>query len=177
MDSKSVFLAAVKDLDLEVLLTQFQSEGWDTYANFAFCTPDFQGKDPNAFELVMKDLLKTDDTQKHLKSRLRRLYAQAYYATSTAMASAAEEKDPGTKIVMHSADRVQRTEALRKRIQGFKLEHHNMPGSSLVDKLNTILVKGAVRYVAWNVCISRAQEIRDEPEIKGLRISPDGLLL
>ena len=124
----------------------------------------------------MTEFLAKDDSQKHLKTRLRRLYAQAYYSTSVSLSNATEEKDPAAKVTMHIADRVSRTEGLRKRIVGFKLEHHNMPGNALINKANTILVTGVVRWIAWIICISRASEHREEPEIKGLRVTADGLL-
>ena len=59
---------------------------------------------------------------------------------------------------------------------GFKLEHHNLPSNGLIDKANTILVKGVVKYMAWLYCTSRTQENRHEPELKGLRLTAEGLL-
>ena len=163
MDSKTVFAQAVKDLELDALMPKFLNVGWDTFANFAFCVPDFSGKDGTAFEAVMTEFLAKDDSQKHLKTRLRRLYAQAYYSTSVSLSNATEEKDPAAKVTMHIADRVSRTEGLRKRIVGFKFEHHNMPGNALINKANTILVTGVVRWIAWIICISRASKIGRSP--------------
>ena len=173
MDSKTVFAEAVKELELQELMSKFLDEGWDTFANFAFCVPDFSGKDATAFEAVLETFLNKDGSQKKLKTRLRRLYAQAYYSTSSAMSN-----EPATStaitIVMHKSDRVSRTEALRARIVGFKLEHHNMPSNLLIDKANTILVKGVVKCMMWVHCTSRAAENSHEPELKGLRLTEDG---
>ena len=175
MDSKTVFAEAVKDLELDVLMPKFIEEGWDTFANFAFCVPDFSGKDAAAFEPVLDTILAKDDSQKKLKTRLRRLYAQAYYSTSSAMSNEPETSTV-TTIVMHKSDRVSRTEALRKRIVGFRLEHLNLPSNSLIDKANTILVKGVVRIMAWIHCTSRQQENKHEPEVRGLRLTAEGNL-
>ena len=141
MDSKTVFAEAVKDLELDVLMPKFLEEGWDTFANFAFCVPVFSGKDASAFEAVIDTILNKDGSQKKLKSRFRRLYAKAYYSTSSTMSNE-PEISAATTIVMHKSDRVSRTEALRQWIVGFKLEHHNLPGNVLIDKANTILLKG-----------------------------------
>ena len=78
MDSKTVFANAVKELELDDLMPTFLEEGWDTFANFAFCVPDFSGKDATAFEPVLETILNKDGTQKKFKTRLRRLFAQAY---------------------------------------------------------------------------------------------------
>ena len=176
MDSKTVFAQAVKDLELEILMPKMVEEGWDTFANFAFCVPDFSGKDASAFEPVIDTLLAKDGSQRKLKARLRRLFAQSYFSTSSAMSNE-PEASPATTIVMHKSDRVSRTEALRQRIVGFKLEHLNLPSNSLIDKANTILVKGVVKIMAWIICTSRQQENKHEPEVKGLRITAEGGLV
>ena len=53
----------------------------------------------------------------------------------------------------------------------------NLPSQALIDKFATMLTKGNVKYIAWEKCISKEQEMLDEPDVKGLRITPDGLLL
>ena len=40
-----------------------------------------------------------------------------------------------------------------------------------------MLTKGHAKYIAWEKCTSKEQELFEEPEVKGLRITPDGLLL
>ena len=175
MDSKTVFAEAVKELELGTLMPKFLDEGWDTFANFAFCVPDFSGRDATAFEAVIDTILDKDGSQKKLKSRLRRLYAKAYYSTSSTMSNEPETSTV-TTIVMHKTDRVSRTESLRKRIVGFKLEGHNLPANVLIDKANTILMKGVVKYMGWTICISRSQENKHEPEVKGLRLTANGSL-
>ena len=173
MDSKTVSVEAVEELELEDFMPKFIDEGWDTFANFAFCVPDFSGKDATAFESVLETILNKDGSQKKFKTRLRRLYAQAYYSTSSTMSNEPTTSTAVT-IVMHKSDRVSRTEALRARIVGFKLTSYNLPSNSLIDKANTILLKGVVKYMTWAHCTSRAAENKHEPELKGLRLTEDG---
>ena len=52
------------------------------------------------------------------------------------------------------------------------MEGANHPSQALIDRHLTILVKGAVRYAAWEKCTSQQQELQDEEVIKGLRIDP-----
>ena len=147
MDSKAVFLASLKELDLLPLKEKFDENGWDTFGNFAFCTSDTTGKNPEAFEKVITELLPTDGTKKSLIPRLRRLYALAYATTSAAMADAVEHKDINTKISMHPQDRAERTDLLREKLTGFKLDMNNQPSAALTDRFATVLAKGVVRYV------------------------------
>ena len=50
-------------------------------------------------------------------------------------------------------------------------------GQALIDKFVTMLSKGVVKYVPWDACVSKEQEMLEEPAVKGLRITTDGLLL
>ena len=149
LDSASVFDAAITDLGLTALKPKFVSEGWATFADFAYCTPDISGRDTSAFEKVVDDLLEEDGSQKNLRVKLHRLYAHASQAASQSMMEALEAKDPGAKASMHHADRVANTASVRTKLTAFKLSGPNMPSSSLQDKFHTILTKGAVKYVAW----------------------------
>ena len=81
------------------------------------------------------------------------------------------------KVAMHPSERAARTDDLRKRLTGFRLSKQSLPSNALIDKFATILSKGYVRYVPWEKCTSREQELLEEPEIKGLRISESGGML
>ena len=176
--SKTAFARALAEYGLESLKDQFIKRGWETYSDFAFSTSDPSGKDPQAFQKeVVEEILAKDGKEKHLIPKLRRLYAQAYIFASKAMNDEAEPRGVEEKFHMHPADRSTRTEALRARITGWQLSDQNLPATTLVDKMATILQKDTVKYIAWNKCISKQQELVEEPEVKGLRITTDGLLL
>ena len=65
------------------------------------------------------------------------------------MAEAVDHKDVNTKIAMHPQDRADRTDKLRERLTGFKLDAQNQPSAALTDKCATILAKAVVRYIPW----------------------------
>ena len=175
-DSKVAFTATLKELGLDKLKDQFEKNGWDTFVNFAFSTSDPKGADPAAFQKEVVDvLLGTDpgEGNKPLIPRLRRLYAQSYMFASKMMS---EEADPKSddKIVMHPTDRTARTTSVKNKITGFKVTGASMPSNNLCDKMATIVTKEVIRYVAWEKCTSRDQEVMEEPEIKGLRLTKEG---
>ena len=177
-NSKTAFEQALAETGLTELKEKFTEFGWDTYNDFAFSTSDPAGKDPDRFQKeVLEVILPGDGSKKNLIPKLRRLYAQSYVHATKAMNDEADPK-PVTEVVqMHPADRTSRTKKLKDRITGWTLAGMNLPSQALVDKFATMLAKGHVKYVAWEKCTSKEQETLEEPEVKGLRITADGLLL
>ena len=179
-DSEVAFKAAMVDLGLGKMHDSFVKKGWSTYINFAFSTSDPKGADPAAFEAqVIKALLgdkAAEGPDAALIPRLRRLYAQSYIWASKVMTDEADPKID-EKIVMHSSDRAARTEAVRRKMAPLTIKGPTMPANGLVDRFATMLVKDVVRYVPWEKCITRDQEVMEEPEVKGLRLSKDGFLM
>ena len=89
-DSKAVFAQDMKDLELTVLEAKFKTEGWVCHADFAHCTSDPMGATAKEeFEKVIKDVLATDGSQKHLVPRLRRLHQKSYITITTAIQESA----------------------------------------------------------------------------------------
>ena len=177
-NSKTAFERALAETGLTELKAKFTEFGWDTYNDFAFSTSDPAGKDPERFQKEVIDAILPDDgSKKSLIPKLRRLYAQSYIHATKAMNDEADPK-PVTEVVqMHPADRWSRTQKLKDRITGWSLAGMNLPSQALVDKFATMMAKAHVKYVAWEKCTSKEQETLEEPEVKGLRITADGLLL
>ena len=151
--STPAFTAALTELGLSSLATKFEDNGWTTFNAFAFSTSDPQGRDGKAFEtevlpelIAMTEGKPADAAGKKLVPPLRMLYAQSYTTMVAAMEAFANPKPLDERLVMNQADRGVRTAALKNRISGFKVEGHNHPSQALVDRLLTILMKGAVRY-------------------------------
>ena len=175
MDSEAVFVAALETLQLGGLKVRFDGEGWKSFNDFAFCTPDFTGRDTAAFEAVITGFLKEDE--KHLKPRMRQLYAKAFAGATAALADEVSGKDQLARVSMHHQERAARTEQLKATITGFTMEGPNSPAHGLIDRFHTIHEKGTVRYVKWEVSISRSHEVCQEPEILGLRVGSNGSLV
>ena len=175
MDSKAAFTAAVEALELKPFVPKLDKLGITTYSDLAFCTPAGSGeKDSAAFEQVIAKL--TGEGEDWAYPRFRRLYHQAY-AQATRDLEDRSSADPAAKVHMHPSDRVERIEALRKRITGFSLTQENLPSNILIDRFATMMAKSVVRYIKWEVCIDRAYEMFEEPEIKSLRVVDGNLLM
>ena len=77
---------------------------------------------------------------------------------------------------MNNPDRTEHLKALKTRLTGIDISGPNVPSWALCDRMATILKNGAVRYIPWDKCTSRDQELMEEPEVKGLRLTADGTL-
>ena len=179
-DSEAAFRATVKELGLEnAIWSKLEKNGWSCFSDFAFAVPDPTGRDVQGFEeKIVPMLLDVEkDDERKLLPRLRRLYAQAYAVANTAMAAEHAPQNPTERVHLNSADRTARLQKMKLKVTGFELKHQNMPSTALIDRMVTILVRGFVRWVAWEHCTSQEQEMMSEVETKGLRITPEGLLL
>ena len=78
---------------------------------------------------------------------------------------------------MFNVDRTARTKELRGKITGFELKGPSMASTTLTDRCATILKSGKVKYVPWHKCTSADEETLEQPEVRGLRITEEGLLL
>ena len=127
--SAPAFAAALAELGLSGLADKFDANGWDTFNAFAFATSDPQGRDGKAFEeqvvpvlIEMSEGVPVNAADKKLIPKLRMLYAQSYTAMAAAMESFANPKPIDERMVMNPADRGVRTQALKDRITGFKVD-------------------------------------------------------
>ena len=178
MDSKTVFSTALKELGLDVLEEKFVENGWDTYGDFAFATSDPTGKNAELSQReVVDEILPKDGSLKRLIPKLRRLYAQSYLSATTTLNENVNPTTTEQKAIMHPDDRHARTESLRTRMTGFTLSGPNLPSHALIDRFTTILQKKVVKHVPWEKSTSREQELLDETEVRGLKLSPEGLLI
>ena len=176
VDSKTVFVARLAELGLGGLKDKFIAQGWCTFADFAFATSDFKGTDPALFEKdVIKPLVGEDTVR---VPKIRRLFMQSYMLAAADLEryGQAPESSKATHS-LHPEDRAVRMTALKERITGFDIAGPSEPSHALVDLFNSILVSGAVRYVAWERCASRAAEAQLEPEGPGLKLNADGVFV
>ena len=174
--SEASLKAYLEELNLGSLFKKFEENGWASFNDLSFSTPD-PAKRVEQFEDQVVPLLVDVKTPagKKLIPRLRQLHAKAYSVASAALA-----EPPATaeqRISMPPADRQAKLAELKTKINGFELLGMNAPSNALIDRMSTILQKSHVKYVEWQRCTSMEQEMLDEVEVKALRLSPEGFLL
>ena len=176
-NSTAAFLNALKDYDLMTIKDKFYEHGYDTFSNFGFSCWNVRGQSEEKFdqEVLPKLAKETDSNEKKLIPRIRKLYALSWVHTQAGLEMDAKPSEE--KVAIPPADHQDRLTKLRARLVGFTVQGQNQPSKALVDKLHNTLVKGVVKFIKWEFCTSHEQQMADEPEVKGLRITSDGLLL
>ncbi len=80
---------------------------------------------------------------------------------------------------MPTAEREQRRKALAKRLPGVKISGFNEPSNALVDKMASMVDANVLKYVQWEDCTSRSQEVESDdrkPQEKNWATDGNGYL-
>ncbi len=80
---------------------------------------------------------------------------------------------------MPTAEREQRRKALGKRLPGIKISGFNEPSNSLVDKVASMVDANVLKYIQWEDCTSRSQEVESDdrrPQEKNWSTDGNGYL-
>ena len=96
----------------------------------------------------------------HVKAAaLRRLFVEAYTLAAADLRSKVERTadDPPKRLPV--AERAARFEKLRRRLVGVSLEGDLEPSHHLVDRIVQMVEDGALKYVPWADCTTRADEL------------------
>ena len=78
---------------------------------------------------------------------------------------------------MNPAERESRRRTLASRLTGFSVDGVADPAHKLIDRCASILVKGDVKYIPWEKCAQRSQEIVDRPDVGALKLDAFGYLV
>ena len=173
-DSSSVFFARVVELGLIDLKDKFTALGWTSFADFAFACSDFKGSDPALFQKEVIDPLV--GTEVNRVTRIRRLYMQSYAVGAAEMEKFANPI-PDKPLAMHPVDRSEALVRVSQRMVGFKVRHESEPSNALIDKCSTFLQNGFVKHIPWEKRTSRDQEVIEEHEIPGLKLTEGGVFV
>ena len=125
---------------------------------------------------VLDPLIGEDPDKMRMVPSIRRLHGRAYALEAADQLRTVEGK-PETGVALHPAERDQRRRDLAGRISGFALCGRSDPADKLIDKFAEMLQRNVVRYVAWEVCGSRDDEIRHhDPEgVETLKVKQGAL--
>ena len=114
-DSTAAFRALVKELNLDAIWPKLDENGWTTFVNFAFSTPDSTSKDVEGFEKsvlpALLDIAKPEE--KRMVPLVRRLFAQSYAYANALLASEVTSAGTDQKVHLTPADRIDRLAKFR----------------------------------------------------------------
>ncbi len=67
---------------------------------------------------------------------------------------------------MPLAERESRRQALAARLHGLDTTGVNEPSNALVDRVANMYETNALKYIPWEVCTSKSQEVQSDPKDK-----------
>ena len=161
VESQAVFEARVKAVGLsDGVLKAFIDGEVRTLATLAFISDYNPGSQSEKSLIETFDkLLKRESTVAE-RAGLRRLFHEAY-ALVTAELKLTVEKgsdEPSTRK-LSQPERNDRYESQVKKLSGMKLRGPHEPADALVDLACQIYEENRLRWISWEKCISKEQEL------------------
>ena len=148
--------------------------GFTTYATFAFATNYQPGAaDDSAFvKGVIEKVLGAADHPK--APAWRRLFYEAYTLVAAELKKKVDKHDEDKPKTMPIQERSARWAKLKARLVGMSFNEETEPSFQLIDAFAQQVDDGQIRYVEWQACTKRAQEVDGSKKAPDLKVwSPD----
>jgi hypothetical protein len=160
LDSEAFFNARLVQLGLEEHVNSFATFGWTTMAKFGFganYVPGRADETPFINDIIVPLFGDANAPQKPI---IRRLFFEAYTMAASDIqrrTSKPDEEDKPKKIPV--AERAARFKLMQDQLCGLTLTGELEPSNLLVDKLVEMEDTGELRYIKWEECTKRLQEM------------------
>lgn len=157
LDSEAVFHARVLELGLD--WRTFERRGWKTHGLFAFSVNFVPGNsDDQAFvKGVVEPVL--GGSESPLTAALRRLFYESYTLAAGELRSKLERGSDDPPRRLPPAERSSRFELLKQRLPGFDFDVDIEPSIHLIELAANMIETGAIKYLSWDLCTTRYQEL------------------
>jgi hypothetical protein len=160
LDSEAFFTSRLSQLGLEDHVNAFAALGWTTMAKFGFGANYVPGRADEA--PFINDIIVPlfGDANSPQKPVIRRLFFEAYTMAASDIqrrTSKPYEEDKPKKIPV--AERAARFKLMQDQLSGLTLTGELEPSNLLVDKLVEMEDSGELRYIKWEECTKRLQEM------------------
>ena len=162
-DSEAAFEERVTELGLAEALPELRVKHWDTFGSLAFASSYVPGVTDDAVfirDVVTPVLGNGQHPKRHI---LRRLYYESYTHAAADLKMKTERKgDEATLRKLPNPERLARWAALKRALPGIRFEGQAEPSNALVDRVCSMHEDHALRYIPWERCNTRQDEIRGE---------------
>jgi len=179
VESQAVFEARVKAVGLsDEILKAFIDGGVKTLATLAFISDYNPGSQSEKSLIETFDKLLKRDSSVAERACLRRLFHEAY-ALVTAELKLTVEKgtDEASTRKLSQPERNDRYESQVKKLSGMKLRGPHEPADALVDLACQIYEENRLRWISWEKCISKEQELMGDKKEQAFTVSGNILKL
>jgi len=142
-------------------MPKFTELGWTKFSILAFASDYVPGSSEPALFVseVVKPVAGDDEAQQlRYKPLLKRLFTEAYTMASHDVQCRTDAKDEEPRK-MPMAEREHRIRLLNNRLTGLNVDDEMRPSNHLIDLCAAMHDTGVVKYVAWEECSHRNQEL------------------
>jgi len=182
IESTAVFETRAKAIGLsDAVIASAKALGWSSLGAFAFScayTPGV-GSDESFKKDVVEALLGADpaDPRRTQTASLRRLFFEAYTLVAANLKSKVERgSDPETPRKLPMPERLVRRNKIVQALKGIEIEGALEPGNCVVDTIVSMVEENMLRYLPWNECITREQELNNHKKDKSWKTGADGII-
>lgn len=172
LESEAFFDARMVSMGITAATcTAIRARNLTTLASFAFATGYLpNGSDDAVFKRELLEPVLGQGYETHADApRLRRLFFEAHTLSIADLRRRSERTDADVPVRMPVEERGVRLAKMRRRLPGLQISGVLEPSHALIDLLVQQLESGSVKYVPWNVCTMRKQEVQG---IKVVTIDP-----
>ena len=163
IESEAVFDARMVAMHISApVQANIRAKGWTSYAGFAYSCSYIPGQSQSDAAFVAEVLFEvigvghgtSTDTPK-----LRRLYYESHTLGAQDLRRRSERTDVDVVVKMPVEERLVRLTRLKAKYLGHDISGVDEPSYALVDVLANMLKTGQLKYVGWDQCTYRDQEI------------------
>ena len=161
LDSQADFIDRARKLGAdEGEVTNLKTLGYDTFGKLAFSTNYTPGQqDETALKTLAAEIVGIDPCPSNRLPIIRRLFFESFSFAAADMQLRVERKDDSVPRKLANAERASRYEDQKRRLSGIDLSGEMEPSNSLIDIVYHMTEEDQLRYVRWEECTKRDQEL------------------
>ena len=170
LDSEAVFAERALELGLlQAELDVLKAAGWASYARFAFSCHYSPGQaDDQPFQRMAARVtgVGAAEPPEDRLPVIRRLFWESFTLAAAEMKARVDRREDDAPRKLAAPERTARHSEQQKRLVGILIEGEREPSFSLIDRLVQMAEENVLRYIAWQDCPKREQELQ------GVRVDP-----
>ena len=176
-DSEAVFAARAKAVGLtQEHLSKLFEAGFKTLGTFAFSCSYTPGSGDDAVLVESITQVLGAKPQPGVLAACRRLYFEAFTLTASELKQRLDRTEDSAPKKLAAAERSFRYDSQQARLAGLDITGPLEPSDSLVDAACQVYEDNRLRFIPWEQCTCKAQEMAGTRRDSSLAIDPSGNL-
>lgn len=178
VESQAVFESRVSAVGLsDEVKKAFLDGGVKSLATLAFISDYHPGSQSEKSLLEVFEKLLGRESSVAERAGLRRLFHESYALVTAELKSSVEKSEESVTRKLSQPERNDRYETQVKKLSGMKLRGQHEPADALVDFAVNIYDDNRLRWISWDKCISKEQELTGDKKEQAFTVSGNTLKL